>query len=283
MAGPEPGAGAISVAPGLSIGGGGPLVFIAGINVLEDGGLAMEVGHALAEAAAALGVGLVFKASFDKANRSSLTSYRGPGLARGLALLARVRDATGLPLCTDIHTAEQAAPVAEVVDLLQIPAFLCRQTDLLAAAAATGRPLHIKKMQMMAPADARGVAAKARALGAAGVVLCERGTAFGYQNLVVDPLGVVELRAGPEPVSVDITHAVQLPGARGASTGGRRWGVLPLAASMAALGVDALFFECHPRPDEARCDGPSAVTVDDARRLMARAVAIDRMVKAPGW
>jgi 2-dehydro-3-deoxyphosphooctonate aldolase (KDO 8-P synthase) len=266
----------LPLAPGVVLGGSEPLAFIAGINVLEDGELALTAARHLQGVCAEHGVPLVFKASFDKANRSSLHSYRGPGLARGLRMLERVRSETGLPLLTDIHAPEQAAEVAEVVDVLQIPAFLCRQTDLLAAAAATGRPLHIKKMQMMGPHDALAVARKCRELGAERVVLCERGTSHGYGNLVVDPLGVELLLQAGATVSVDITHAVQLPGAQGTSTGGRRWGVEPLARCMAALRVHALFFECHPDPAQARCDGPSAIPLQAAEQLVAAAVAVHR-------
>jgi 2-dehydro-3-deoxyphosphooctonate aldolase (KDO 8-P synthase) len=264
----------VELAPGAVFGDGQSLAFIAGINVLEDGELALRVAQHLQRVCTAQGVPLVFKASFDKANRSSLHSYRGPGLERGLRMLQRVKAETGLPLLTDIHAPEQAAVVAEVVDVLQIPAFLCRQTDLLAAAAATGRPLHVKKMQMMGPHDALAVARKCRELGAERVVLCERGTSHGYGNLVVDPLAVEQLLVAGETVSVDITHAVQLPGAQGTSTGGRRWGVEPLARCMAALRVHALFFECHPDPAQARCDGPSAIPLRAAGDLIAAAVAV---------
>ncbi len=270
----------VAVSPGLVLANRRPLVFVAGVNVLEEGETCLEVAAVLKACATRLGVGLVFKASFDKANRSSAQSWRGPGMIAGLAMLRRVGDETGLPLMTDIHTAAQAAPVAEVVDVLQIPAFLCRQTDLLDAAIQTGRPLHIKKMQMMSPRDALQVVAKCADLGAQQVILCERGTSFGYQNLVVDPLGVAELAAGPVPLCVDVTHAVQLPGALDGRAGGRRDLVLPLALSMAALGVAAVFFECHPNPDLARCDGPSALDLPGAVRLMERVVAVDRLVKA---
>lgn len=257
-----------------------PLALIAGLNVLESLDLALRVAERLREATAARGVPFIFKASFDKANRSSVRSFRGPGLDRGLDWLTRVRAATGAPIVTDIHAPEQAAPVAEVADLLQIPAFLVRQTDLIAAAAATGRPLHLKKMQMMAPADMAPAVDKCAALGARHVAVCERGTLFGYGRLIVDPLAFVELKALGVPVTFDVTHALQLPGALGDATGGRGHLVEPLALAGVSQAIAALFLEVHPDPARAKCDGPCALPLDRVGPLLDRLIALDRLVKS---
>lgn len=254
-----------------------PLTLFAGVNVLESRDLALRVADALLAVADQIPV--VFKASFDKANRSSVHSFRGPGPDEGLCWLAEVR-AMGLPVLTDIHAPEQAQMVAEVVDLLQIPAFLCRQTDLIAAAAETGKPLHIKKMQMMAPAEMGNVLAKARALGASGVILCERGTSFGYNNLVVDPLSFTQMKALGAPVSFDVTHSLQLPGGLGAATGGRREYVEPLAIAGVSQGIAALFLELHPNPDRALCDGPCALPLGSLPGLIRRLLAFDALAKS---
>ena len=262
----------------VAIGGDGPLAVIAGLNVLEDLDLALETGRVLKTACADLGLPYVFKASFDKANRSSIRSYRGPGLKEGLAQLAEVKTRLSVPICTDLHEIDQAGPVAAVADLVQIPAFLNRQTDLVVAAAkataAAGGLLHVKKSQHQAPWDVRNIISKAReAAPDLSIVLCERGTAFGYNNLVVDMLAIGEMHKLGVPVSIDATHAVQLPGAdprtAGASTGGRREGVPVLAKAAVAAGADAVFLEFHPDPDRALCDGPSALPLDVAAELLA--------------
>jgi len=268
----------------LSIGDGQPLVVIAGLNVLEDLDLALRVGRELKAVAGELGLPYVFKASFDKANRSSILSYRGPGLEKGLEILKAVKAELNVPVCTDLHEVEQAAPVAAVAELVQIPAFLCRQTDLVTAAARAtadaGALLHVKKGQFLAPHDCRSILDKAfEAAGRHITVLCERGVSFGYNNLVVDMLGIPQMQALGAPVSIDATHAVQLPGAQlgangGASTGGRRSGVPVIAKAAVAAGADAVFLEFHPDPDKALCDGPSALPLEAARPLLAQLKAI---------
>jgi 2-dehydro-3-deoxyphosphooctonate aldolase (KDO 8-P synthase) len=239
--------------------GEGSLTFIAGPCVIESAALTLEVAHALKEAARELGIPLIFKASYDKANRTSLSSFRGPGLKAGLEILARVREETGLPVLSDIHQVNEAAPAAEVLDVLQIPAFLCRQTDLIVAAAKTGRPLNIKKGQFLAPWDLGPVAEKATAAGARDLLLTERGTSFGYNNLVVDFRSLAILRTLGWPVVLDVTHAVQLPGGQGSCSGGQREFVPLLARAGVAAGVDALFMEVHPEPERALCDGPNSL------------------------
>jgi 2-dehydro-3-deoxyphosphooctonate aldolase (KDO 8-P synthase) len=217
----------------------------------------------------------VFKASFDKANRSSIRSYRGPGLDEGLRILQRVKRETGVPILTDVHEPPQAKAAAEVADCLQVPAFLCRQTDLLAACAATGRPVNVKKGQFMAPSDMRHVVEKLEVLGAQGVLLTERGASFGYNNLVVDFRNLPLLRE-MAPVCFDATHAVQVPGGAGDATGGDRSFVLPLARAAVAVGIDALFVECHPDPDRARCDGPSQIDLETFDRLVHEVSVVQR-------
>jgi 2-dehydro-3-deoxyphosphooctonate aldolase (KDO 8-P synthase) len=273
----------------LSIGTGQPLFVIAGLNVLENLDLAVTVGRHLKETAAALGLPFVFKASFDKANRSSITSYRGPGLKEGLAMLAEVKAQLNVPIATDIHEIDQAEPVAAVADLVQIPAFLCRQTDLIVAAAratqAAGGWLHVKKAQFLAPWDCKNILSKAReAAPDLDIVLCERGSSFGYNNLVVDMLAIREMQRLGVPVTIDATHAVQLPGAdprtNGGSTGGRREGVPIVAKSAVAAGADGVFLEFHPDPDRALCDGPSCLPLDAAAGLLATLKTIHQAVQA---
>ena len=241
---------------------------ISGPCVIESEALCLEIGEALRAMADRLGLLVIFKASFDKANRTSGQSFRGLGLEEGLRVLEKVRAETGLAILTDVHNVDQVAPAAEVVDVLQTPAFLARQTDLIEAVAASGRPTNIKKAQFMAPGDMQPVIAKARAAAErAGVspdnfMVCERGTSFGYNNLVVDMRSLVQLRATGCPVVFDATHSVQQPGALGDRSGGQREYVEPLAKAAVAVGVDGLFMECHPRPDQALSDGPNAVPLD---------------------
>ncbi|MBQ7696125.1 MAG: 3-deoxy-8-phosphooctulonate synthase, partial [Lentisphaeria bacterium] len=217
-----------------------------------------------------LGINYVFKASDDKANRSSGTSRRGPGLEKGLEILAEVKRTLGVPVITDIHESEEAAPVAEVADILQIPAFLCRQTDLLHAAGKTGRPVNIKKGQFMAPEDTRNCVEKVRMTGTNSVMLTERGSSFGYHNLVVDMRSLVTMRSFGVPVVFDATHSVQLPGGLGNASGGQREFVFPLARAAAAVGIDALFAEVHPRPAEAWSDGPNSLDFDGISQVLAK-------------
>ncbi|WP_422366775.1 3-deoxy-8-phosphooctulonate synthase [Pelagibius sp.] len=267
----------------LSIGSGQPLFCILGLNVLEDLGLALETARELKKVAAQLDLPFVFKASFDKANRSSFKSFRGPGLNEGLKILAEVKARENLPIATDLHEVEQAAPVAAVADLVQIPAFLCRQTDLVVAAAKAtaeaGGLLHIKKAQFLAPLDCHSILRKVEeAAGKDLVILCERGTSFGYNNLVVDMLSIPAMKQLGAPVTIDATHAVQLPGARadgdGVSSGGRREGVAVIAASAVAAGADGVFLEFHPDPEKAKCDGPSCLPLSAAKDLLGRLKAL---------
>lgn len=249
---------------------------IAGPCVIESEAMCLTIADHLARLARRLAIPVIFKASFDKANRSAHTSFRGIGFDAGLEVLARVRDRTGLPVLTDVHEVCQVAAVAQAVDVLQTPAFLARQTDLIAAAAASGRPVNIKKAQFMAPADMTQVVAKARAaaraanLGEDRFAVCERGTMFGYNNLVVDMRALVELRATGCPVVFDATHAVQLPGANGTSSGGQSEHVAPLARAAVAVGVAGLFLETHPEPAQALSDGPNAVRLDQLDGLVER-------------
>jgi len=274
---------------GVSMGEGQPLGVIAGLNVLENLDLALSVGRHLRGVCADLGLPYVFKASFDKANRSSIKSYRGPGLSEGLAMLAEVKRQLDVPIATDLHEADQAEAVAAVADFVQLPAFLVRQTDLVVAAArataANGGVLHAKKAQYMAPWDTKNIIDKAReAAPGLPIMLCERGASFGYNNLVVDMLGIEQMKRLGVPVSIDATHAVQLPGAdprtSGASTGGRREGVPIIAKAAVAAGADAVFLEFHPEPDKALCDGPSCLPLDAAAGLLSTLKAIHQAVRA---
>jgi len=260
-------------------GQGEPLLIIAGPCVIEDEESTLAIAQCLKQVAQRLGVNLVFKASFDKANRTSLESYRGPGLERGLEILARVAHETGLPVTTDLHESHQAEPVGRVCDLLQIPAFLARQTDLLLAAAATGRPVHVKKGQFQAPGDMRHAVTKLLGGGCRNILLCERGTFFGYGRLVNDMQSIPLMRALGVPVVFDATHSVQEPSGRGTTTGGNRAMVEPLARAAVAIGADGLFFETHPHPDAALSDGPNMVPLDQFEGLLGRLLAIRQVVE----
>jgi 2-dehydro-3-deoxyphosphooctonate aldolase (KDO 8-P synthase) len=252
---------------------------IAGPCVIEDAAATLAIAERLRQIAEQLSLALVFKASFDKANRTSIGSFRGPGLQRGLDILREVKRATGLPVTTDIHLPEQAAPVGQVCDLLQIPAFLARQTDLLVAAAGTGRPVHVKKGQFLAPWDMKHVVGKLQAAGCRHIILGERGTFFGYGRLVNDMRAIPQMQALGTPVIFDATHSVQEPGGLGAATGGNRAMVEPLARAAVALGVDGLFFETHPDPDAAPSDGPNMVPLGSFAALLARLLAIRQTVE----
>ena len=255
-------------------GPGMPLLLIAGPCVIESESLCLRIAETLAEIARQLPVQVVFKASYDKANRTSGGSFRGPGLDEGLEILGRVRQATGLPVTTDVHLPEQATAAGEVCDLLQVPAFLCRQTDLLLAAAATGKAVNVKKGQFVAPADMRHVIAKLLAGGCQDILLCERGTFFGYGRLVNDFAGLLAMRALGVPVIFDATHSVQQPASLGESTGGDRALVEPLARAAAAVGIDGLFFETHPDPDKSPSDGPNMVPLDQFGGVLERVLRI---------
>ncbi len=256
-----------------------PLVLIAGPCVIESASLCLEVAHAVKEICQHLSVGYIFKSSFDKANRSSIHSYRGLGLKEGLSVLARVREEVGVPVTTDFHLPEQAAPVAEVVDLIQVPAFLCRQTDMLVAAAGTGKPVNVKKGQFLSPWEMVNVVEKLRESGAKGILLTERGSSFGYQNLVVDMRSLAVMKGLGCPVVMDATHAVQRPGGLGRASGGDREFVLPLSLSAVAQGIAALFWEVHPDPDRALSDGPNMLPLGEVEEALSRVVSIDRVVK----
>lgn len=260
-------------------GSGQPLLVIAGPCVLEDEATALAIAERLQQIAETLPIQVVFKASFDKANRTSIQSYRGPGLEAGMAILGRVKDSTGLPVTTDVHEPRQAAAVAEVCDLLQIPAFLARQTDLLVAAAETGRPVNVKKGQFMAPWDMKHVLGKLEEAGCRHVLLCERGTFFGYGRLVNDMRAIPQMQALGAPVVFDATHSVQEPGGLGTLTGGNREMVEPLARAATAIGVDGLFFETHPNPDTSPSDAANMVPLDTMADLLGRVVAIRRTVE----
>jgi 2-dehydro-3-deoxyphosphooctonate aldolase (KDO 8-P synthase) len=261
-------------------GRGQPLLVIAGPCVIESEELTLRIARRLQEIALGLSVQLVFKASFDKANRTSGSAFRGAGIEAGLAVLAAVKQATGLPVTTDIHESQQAEPVAAVCDLLQIPAFLARQTDLLVAAAATGRAVNVKKGQFMAPWDMGHVLQKLNDAGCRNVLLCERGTFFGYGRLVNDMRALPQMQALGAPVIFDATHSVQEPGGLGSATGGNRAMVEPLARAATAVGVDGLFFEVHPDPDRAPSDGPNMLRLDDFPAVLSRILAIRQTVES---
>lgn len=264
----------VHVPGGPLIGPGQPLTLLGGPCVIEESGFMVDVAGRIAEIARAAGVGYVFKASFDKANRTSSSSFRGRGLDDGLDVLAKVKAELGLPVTTDVHESWQAAPVAAVVDLLQIPALLCRQTDLLEACAHTDRPVNVKKGQFLAPHEARHIVDKLEEAGAAGILLTERGTSFGYNTLVVDFRSLPQLRSFGHPVVFDATHSVQSPGGLSGRSGGRRAYVPYLARAAVAVGVDAVFLEIHPDPDNAPSDGPNMVRLDDLAALLADLVAV---------
>jgi 2-dehydro-3-deoxyphosphooctonate aldolase (KDO 8-P synthase) len=274
---------------GRNVGLDEPLFLIAGPCALESEALALTVAERLRAIAERHGLLAIFKGSFDKANRSSGASYRGPGMAEGLRILERVRETTGLPVLTDVHEPGQVADVAAVVDVLQTPAFLARQTDFIQAVASAGKPVNIKKAQFMAPADMRNVVDKARgAAREAGVrddaiMVCERGASFGYNNLVSDMRSLVIMRETGCPVVFDATHSVQLPGGQGTSSGGQREFIPALARAAVAAGISGLFMETHPDPARALSDGPNAWPLDRLAGLVETLVAIDRAVKAQGF
>jgi 2-dehydro-3-deoxyphosphooctonate aldolase (KDO 8-P synthase) len=266
----------------VRIGKNCPLALIAGPCVMEPGDMTLRIAHRLREICGELGVPLIFKASFDKANRTSGASFRGPGLVEGMKIFARVKAETGLPVTTDIHETIQAKPLAETVDLLQVPAFLARQTDLLEAAAETGRAVNVKKGQFMAPWDMANVVAKLSESGASGILLTERGTTFGYGRLVNDFRAIPQMQATGAPVVFDATHSVQLPsaGAGGTASSGQREMIPTLAKAAVAAGTDALFLEVHPEPDRALSDGPNSLRLDDLQGLLATCLRIRKAITA---
>jgi 2-dehydro-3-deoxyphosphooctonate aldolase (KDO 8-P synthase) len=256
-----------------------PFVLIGGMNVIEGEDVVMEVAARFVEVTQDLGIPYIFKASFDKANRSSTRSFRGPGLNEGLRILAEVRSRFGVQVLTDVHEPYQAGPVAEVADILQLPAFLARQTDLVVALARTGAVINIKKPQFLAPQEMIHIIAKCREAGNDRVILCERGTSFGYNNLVVDMLGM-DLMKEMAPVVFDATHALQRPGGRADSADGRRAQAAALARCGMALGIAGLFLEAHPDPEKALCDGPCALPLDALRPLLQQIKSVDELVKS---
>ncbi len=260
-------------------GGGRPLVLIAGPCVVEEERLTLRIAGFLKQLAADLGIGLVFKASFDKANRTSGSSFRGPGMAEGLRTLARVKAEFGLAVVSDVHEISQIAPAAEVLDILQIPAFLSRQTDLLVAAGRTGLAINVKKGQFLAPWDMRNAVTKIEAVGNQRILLTERGASFGYNNLVVDMRSLPIMRETGCPVVFDATHAVQLPGGAGTASGGQRQYVGALSRAAVATGIDGLFWEVHEDPEKALCDGPNSLYLKDLREMLEEILAIDAIVK----
>jgi len=256
-----------------------PFVLFGGMNVLESRDLAMRIAEHYAEVTSKLGIPFVFKASFDKANRSSIHSYRGPGLDKGLDIFAEIKATFNVPIITDVHEPHQAKPVAEVADIIQLPAFLARQTDLVVAMAATGAVINVKKPQFLAPHEMRHILKKFGEAGNHQVILCERGSCFGYNNLVVDMLGMDEMKQ-LAPVMFDATHALQRPGGRADSADGRRAQAAVLARSGMALGLAGLFIEAHPDPDQAKCDGPCALPLNKLEAYLQQMQAVDQLVKS---
>ena len=268
----------VSAGP-VTFGTGHPLAFMLGPCVIESESHAVDTAVFIADVAKRLGTPVVFKASFDKANRTSISSYRGPGLSEGLKVLAKVKARTGLPILTDVHDVSQVAPAAEVVDILQIPAFLSRQTDLLVAAAKTGRVVNVKKGQFLAPRDMRHVVAKLVESGNRNILLTERGVSFGYHNLVVDPRAFPMLRELGYPVIFDVTHSLQLPGAGDGVTAGLAQYIEPMSQAGVAAGVDGVFMEVHEEPSRAKSDSANALRLDLLEPLMRRLVALDKIVR----
>lgn len=256
-----------------------PFTLFGGMNVLESRELALEIAEAYKEISQKLGIPYVFKASFDKANRSSITSFRGPGLEKGCEILAEIKETYDVPVISDIHEPFQAKPAAEVIDVLQLPAFLCRQTDLVVALAETGRPINVKKAQFLAAHEMGHIITKFKEAGNDQILLCERGSSFGYNNLVVDPLNFGIMKRTGCPVVFDVTHSLQIPGGRSASAGGRRQAVFELMLAGMSQGIGGLFLESHPNPSEAKCDGPCALPLDKLETFLSQAKAIDDLVK----
>lgn len=263
---------------GFSVGSSQPLLLIAGPCALESEDLARRVAGEMQEICVRLGLSYVFKASFDKANRTSLDSYRGPGLDEGLSILSRIREEMQVPVISDVHEVKQVAPAAEVLDIIQIPAFLCRQTDLLVAAAKTDKPVNLKKGQFVSPWDMENGVNKLRGAGGTKTMLVERGASFGYNNLVVDMRSLPVMRGFGCPVIFDATHSVQLPGGSGGSSGGLREFIAPLSRAAVAAGIDGLFMEVHPDPDNALCDGPNSIPLDQIEKLLKQLLRIQEAV-----
>ena len=257
-----------------------PFTLFGGMNVLESRTLALEIASHYKEITTKLGIPYIFKASFDKANRSSITSFRGPGLEKGLEILAEIKETFQVPVISDIHEPFQAKPAAEVIDVLQLPAFLCRQTDLVVALAETGRPVNVKKAQFLAAHEMGHIINKFKEAGNENILLCERGSSFGYNNLVVDPLNFGIMKKTGCPVVFDITHSLQIPGGRSDSADGRRQAVFELMLAGMSQGIGGLFLESHPDPSKAKCDGPCALPLDKLETFLKQAKATDDLIKS---
>lgn len=266
---------------GRKLGGDNPLFIIAGPCVIESEDIVFSTAERLKDICNKTGLPLLFKSSYDKANRTSLSSYRGPGLETGLRILSDLRSKFDLPVISDVHSIEEVKPASEVLDVLQIPAFLCRQTDLVLAASNTGKPVNIKKGQFLAPWDVKNIIDKFTSTGNQDLFITERGTSFGYNNLVVDFRGFPVMRSLGYPVIFDVTHSLQLPGGMGKSSGGQREFAGPLAKAAVAAGLDGLFIEVHPEPDKALCDGPNMIRLDELETLLKTCKAIDELLKRP--
>ena len=264
---------------GFEIGNDSPLTVMGGVNVLENEDLVMRVAESFKEATEKNKINWIFKGSFDKANRSSIDSFRGPGLEEGLEILQKVKEHFNVPIITDIHEPDQAAPVSKVADIIQIPAFLCRQTDLVIAAAKTGAVIQFKKPQFLSAIEMKNVVKKCESAGNSKILMCERGNAFGYNNLVVDMLNFQVLKDIDYPVIFDVTHSLQLPGGLGNAAGGRRDLFLPLAKSGLAQKIAGLFIEAHTNPDEAKCDGPCAINTTKIGPYLSELKALDNLIK----
>ena len=263
----------------ITIGGNRPFALIAGPCVIESGQVCLEIGQQLKKLGQDLNIPVVFKASFDKANRQSVSSFRGPGLAEGLDILAKVREKTGLPILSDVHEVQQVKPAGEVLDVIQIPAFLCRQTDLLIAVGRTGRAVNVKKGQFLAPSDMEHVVKKVLSTGNENILITERGSCFGYNQLVNDMRSLRIMRGFGFPVVFDASHSVQLPGGRGDASDGQREFILPLARAAVAVGVDGVFLEVHDQPERAQCDGPNSFPLEQVPALLDQVLRIQEMVK----
>jgi 2-dehydro-3-deoxyphosphooctonate aldolase (KDO 8-P synthase) len=263
----------------ITIGAGHPLALIGGPCAIESESFMLDVATRLRDIAAKAGVPFIFKSSYDKANRTSIHSYRGPGLQKGLEILQKIKAVVGVPILSDVHAVEEVEPAVEVLDVLQIPAFLCRQTDLVVAAARTGKPVNVKKGQFLAPWDTQNIVEKVRSVGNDQVLLTERGASFGYNNLVADMRSLVIMRSFDVPVVFDATHSVQLPGGAGTASSGQREFVPHLARAAVATGCDALFMEIHPDPDQAPSDGPNMLRLEDLEALLTQIMQIDRIVR----
>ena len=264
----------------INLSNNSPMTIIAGLNVLEDEDMALDVAEKLKEITTKHNIPFVFKASFDKANRSSIDSYRGPGLEAGKKIFESIKKNISVPIITDIHEEGQIEEISQVVDILQIPAFLCRQTDLISAACKTQLPLNIKKGQFLSPYQMKNIIEKCNSFGNDNIILCERGSSFGYDNLIVDFLGISEQKAFNYPIILDVTHSLQLPGGQGNSAGGRSHQAEDLARAAIALKISGLFIEVHPNPDKALCDGPSATKLEDFEDMIIKIKKIDDLIKS---